>query len=230
MAIQLPLNIQLRDDATFSSFFIGDNQQVTQALMRFASGQDDPFLYLWGAKGAGKSHLLQATCNSANEKGVSAVYLPLQEWPMLSPSVLQGIEKIPLICLDDVEAIAGNAIWEEALFHAFNRIKAVESRLLIAADCSPLTLPLKLPDLKSRLAWGTTYQLHRLSDEQKLQALMLRAKGRGLTLNPTVGQFLLSRCPRDMNELFRTLEVLDAASLAEQRRLTIPFIKQVLSL
>lgn len=225
---QLPLNIQLRDDATFASFFAGDNLQTVKALTRLSSGLDEPYVYLWGTKGSGKSHLLQATCNAANDVGVAAVYLPLQDWETLSPLVLQDLEKIPLVCLDDVQAIAGNPVWEEALFHAFNRIKAAESRLLISAEASPLNIDVQLPDLKSRLAWGVTYQLHRLDDEQKLQALILRAKIRGLSLNKTVGQFLLSRCPRDMNELFHTLETLDNASLAEQRRLTIPFVKHVL--
>jgi DnaA family protein len=225
---QLPLNIQLRDDATFASFYEGDNLQVVKALTQLARGLDEPFLYLWGQKGAGKSHLLQAACHAASELNVAAVYLPLQEWRNLSPLVLQDLEKVPLVCLDDIESIAGNELWEEALFHAFNRIRSQNVRLVISSETSPLSLPIQLPDLKSRLAWGVTYQLHRLNDEQKLAALILRAGVRGLSLNKTVGQFLLSRCPRDMNELFHTLERLDDASLSEQRRLTIPFVKQVL--
>lgn len=228
MTIQLPLNIQLRIDSTFASFYEADNHQTVRALMQLARGQDEPFLYLWGAKGSGKSHLLQATCHAANQINVPAVYLPLAEWHSLSPVVLQDLEKIPLVCLDDIHSIAGQKIWEEALFHAFNRIKAAGTRLLVSAESSPLTIELKLPDLKSRLAWGVTYQLNRLNDENKLNALMLRAELRGLSLNKTVGRFLLSRCPRDMTELFHTLERLDNASLAKQRRLTVPFVKEIL--
>lgn len=227
---QLPLNIQLRDDATFASFYSGDNLQTVKALLRFSSGLDETSIYLWGTKGAGKSHLLQATCNAANELGVPAVYLPLQEWQTLSPVILKDLENIPLICVDDVQAITGNRAWEEALFHAYNRIKATATRLLVASDTSPFNIQIHLPDLKSRLTSGVTYQLHKLNDDQKLFALTLRAKVRGLSLSKTVGQFLLSRCSRDMNELFQTLETLDHASLAEQRRLTIPFIKQTLNI
>lgn len=228
MGAQLPLNIQLRIDSTFASFYSGENEETVKALMRLAQGQDEPFLYLWGRNGAGKSHLLQATCAAASQINVAAVYLPLSEWQTLSPLILQDLDKIPLVCLDDIHSISGQKIWEEALFHAFNQIKSSGTRLLVAAESSPLNLTIKLPDLKSRLAWGITYQLHPLNDEDKLNALILRAEMRGLALNKAVGQFLLSRCPRDMIELFNTLEILDNASLAKQRRLTVPFVKEIL--
>lgn len=230
MTAQLPLNILLRDDATFSSFYVGDNLETLKALTRFASGLDEPFLTIWSKNGAGKSHLLQAACHLASTLNVRSVYLPLEDYKNLSPIILQNLEKIPLVCLDDVHLIAGNTLWEEALFHAFNRIRSLSTRLLISMETSPLQSPFVLPDLKSRLAWGVAYQLHSMNDEQKLEALMQRAKARGLELNKGVGQFLLSRCPRNMTELFKTLDLLDQASLAEQRRLTVPFVKQVLGL
>lgn len=227
---QIPLNIQLRDDSTLESFYVGDNTQVFQAMMDLAEGLGESFIYCWGAVGAGRTHLLQATCHAVIEAGRPAAYIPLRELNNLEPSLLQGLESLSLVCLDDVQWIAGNAAWEEALFHLFNRIRAVNGRLLISANVSPLHIALKLPDLKSRLAWGVVYQLHALSDEQKWHALALRAKCRGLQLNKTVSQFLLSRCSRDMAQLFQYLENLDKASLTEQRRLTIPFVKQVLGI
>lgn len=228
MLAQLPLNIQLRDDATLESYYAGDNQQAWQAVNEISHGAGENFLYLWGKYGVGRSHLLQAACHKARGLGVAAVYIPLQESLFLSPQFVQGLENIPLVCLDDIQSIAGQAIWEETLFHLFNRIRAQNTRLLIAASDSPKNIAVQLPDLKSRLAWGVTYQLQALTDDQKLDALALRAHCRGLELSKTVGQFLLSRCPRNMTELFQTLEQLDKASLAEQRRLTIPFVKQVL--
>lgn len=225
---QLPLNIQLRDDATFASFFIGNNAQIIKAIQTFAHGKGEPFLFLWGSQSAGKSHLLQAVCHEASLLNISAVYLPLKEWQSLSPRLLEDVESRALVCLDDIQAIATQKEWEEALFHAFNRIRASQTRLLISADRAPSLLPLNLPDLKSRLSWGVTYHLQSLNDEQKLQALMLRAKARGLTLNKQAGQFLLTRSSRDMNQLFSVLDRLDHASLAEQRRLTIPFLKKIL--
>lgn len=142
--------------------------------------------------------------------------------------MLSGLENVSLICLDDIEAIAGQEKLEEALFHLFNRVRANNQRLLITGSTAPANLNIKMPDLRSRLAWGIAYQLKALSDDQKLSALRQRAQSRGLQLDPTVGRFLLRRCPRNMRELFATLEALDQASLVQQRRLTIPFVKEVL--
>ena len=232
MIDQLPLNIQLRDDATLDSFYPGDNVEALNAIQQIAKGEGENFLYIWGQTGVGRTHLLQAACHFATESGVTAIYIPLkgQCGAKFSPEILQGIEDLSLVCLDDIDEAAGFSNWEEALFHLFNRIRSNNGRLIVSSAFAPKDLPIKLPDLKSRLSWGVIYQLHRLNDEQKISALQLHAEQRGIELSETVGQFLLNRCSRNMNELFSVLEKLDRASLAEQRRLTIPFVKQVLDL
>jgi DnaA family protein len=228
MSNQLSLNLQLRDDATLTSFYPGENQETLMAVTAFAKGEGEPFLYLWGQAGVGRSHLLQAVCHAATENSVSVLYIPLLTQNTIPSEFLQGIETLPLVCIDDVQKISGNALWEEAIFHLFNRIKMENGRLLVSANVPPTQLAINLPDLKSRLSWGVVYQIHPLRDEDKLQALQCRARYRGLQLDKTVGRFLLNRCPRNMVQLFHTLELLDKASLTEQRRLTIPFVKQVL--
>lgn len=225
---QLPLGFRLRDDATFDSFLATENEQVLHSVMQIVKGLGDNFIYIWGPEGSGRSHLLQASCHAAPEYKQTAVYLPLEELISLNSDLFSGLENIALVCIDDVEKIAGNAVWEEQLFHFFNRIRANGNRLIVAANSAPNQLPIKLPDLKSRLSWGVVYQLNALNDENKLAALQLRAQGRGLDLDKSVGKFLLRRCPRNMAQLFETLEQLDQASLAKQRRLTIPFLKEVL--
>lgn len=225
---QLPLGFRLRDDATFASFLPTGNEQVLSAVMNNVRGIGDPFIYIWGPVASGRSHLLQATCHAAPEFRQTVVYLPLDIPSKLTPDLFGGLENVDLVCIDDVEKISGNPVWEEKLFHLFNRIRANNKRLIIAADAPPTTLKIILPDLKSRLSWGVVYQLNVLNDEQKLAALQLRAQCRGLDLDPAVGRFMLRRCPRNMVELFSMLEQLDQASLAEQRRLTIPFVKEVL--
>ncbi len=229
---QLTLGFGLRDDATFASFFPGNNLQIQNAVLNWVHGKGDSFLYIYGAQDAGKSHILQAACHAAAELLRSAAYLPLPAAKLLGSElandVFVGLENVELLCIDDLDNIVSNKLWEENLFHLFNRIRSNGNRLLIAATAPPLNLPIHLPDLQSRLAWGVIYQLHTLDDEQKLAALQLRAQSRGLELEPAVGRFLLRRCPRNMGLLFATLEKLDQASLAEQRRLTIPFVKDVL--
>ena len=229
--MQLPLGVHLLDDATFVSFYEGHNGLVLTALREWMTSTAlDPYLYIWGEKGVGRTHLLQAVCYEATLKDASACYLPLAQYVDETPRMLEGLENCDFICVDDVESIAKNAEWEEGLFHLFNRVRGASRHLLIAGDTAPCHLSIQLPDLKSRLGWGTTFQVHALEDEQKLIALQLRAKARGLVLSDEVGRFLLRRCDRDMNALYQTLGRLDAASLSAQRRLTIPFIKQVLSI
>jgi DnaA family protein len=149
----------------------------------------------------------------------------LDELVEYSPGVLESMEQLPLVALDNIQAIAGKADWEEALFHLFNRIRDRQGHLLIAANNSPKNLGINLPDLVSRLTWGMVYQVEPLEDDDKVQALLLRAKRRGLNMGDDVARFILTRGPRDMQGLFDLLDTLDQASLSAQRKLTIPFIK-----
>ncbi len=225
MAAQLTLDIGLRDGATFALFEPGANLPLVAAL----EAAEEPFLFLWGPVGCGRTHLLQAACHHHASQGGSPVYLPL---PALvaqgAVAMLEGLEQLGLICLDDLEAVAGEPIWERALFNLYNRARAAGTRLIAAAASPPQTLPIALPDLRSRLAWGPVFQLQELDDAGKIAALRRRAAGRGLELPEEVGQWLLRRCERDLPSLLLQLDRLDHASLAAQRRLTIPFVRSVL--
>lgn len=155
------------------------------------------------------------------------MYLPLAELAEHGPQLLDNVEFCDLLCLDDIQAVAGQRHWEEALFHAFNRLRDAGKQLLIAANAAPRELGVELPDLQSRLSLALVFQLHELSDDDKLRALQLRASRRGLRLPDDVGRFILARSVRSMTVLFDTLEQLDHASLQAQRKLTIPFLKKL---
>ncbi len=225
---QLALTIKLNDEATLADFNWGSNQLLRQQLYNMLTLKEERLLYLWGAQGSGKSHLLQAACQAVNLTE-SAIYLPLhllQEW---GPQVIEGLEDQALVCIDDIDAIAQNAAWEEALFHLYNKIKDMEkSLLIISGNQAPMNLPIKLADLRSRLGWGLVIQLIELNDEDKINTLKLHALKRGFDLPESVGQFLLSRCSRNMHDLHELLNRLDDASLAAQRKITIPFVKEIL--
>lgn len=222
---QLPLRIGLRDSATFANFYPGANAGASHALQQ----GEEPFIYLWGADGCGKSHLLQAACHTAGEQGSRSFYLPLDE-PGIAPSMLEGLESMGLVCLDNLQAVAGNDDWEQALFHLYNRLRESGNHLLAAGNAAPGALGLRLPDLVSRLGWGPVFQLQPLDDTGKAEALRLRAANRGMQMSVEVASYLLQRAPRDMHALFALLERLDEGSLAAQRKLTIPFIRQLLAL
>jgi DnaA family protein len=157
-------------------------------------------------------------------------YLPLREVAGLSPELLEGLEQQDLVCLDDVHAIAGNDDWERAVFGLFNRVRDRNGRLLVAATRRAGQCGFRLADLVSRLDWGVAYVLMPLVDRQVVAALGLRARRRGLELPDETAQYLLKRMPRDLPSVFNLLDRLDEASMIEQRRLTVPFVKSVLDL
>lgn len=226
---QLPLAIQLPDDETFTSFWPAGNEALLAHLQTAQGHGQVDVTYVWGAPGSGKSHLLHAAC--AQRPDLPCVYLPLRMTDVMAPEMLEGLEYSPLICIDDIEQVAGQPEWERKLFDLYNRIHELQQGcLLISANAPARRLPWQLPDLRSRLDWGTAYRLVSLSDDDKLEALQMRARGRGLQLGEDAGRFLLNHCARDMRSLWQTLDRLDHASIAAQRRLTIPFIKEALSL
>ena len=225
---QLSLNLCLKDAATFSNFFVGPNNQLVDVLGSLHINNEINFVYFWGSAGAGKSHLLNALCQLFDENGLSTFYLPLEETEQLNPQMLDNLEELDLICIDNINLIAKNNAWEEKLFHCFNNTIEHNKNIVITANASPQSLTLGLSDLKSRMASGLIFELHALSDVEKMAGLKLRAKLRGLELDDLAAQFLLHHYSRDTKNLFETLDILDKAALTAQRKLTIPFIKNIL--
>ncbi len=229
---QLSLQVHLEDDATFANFYAPPNHanaQIVTALQQSLLPMGEHFLFLSAAVGSGVTHLLQATCNYAELQGRSVQYLPLDEFANLPPEpLLERLESVQLVCLDNVQAVMGLPQWERALFRFYNMMRDLGHVLVMGADCGPRELPVQLPDLQSRFCWGLAFQVRPLDDEGKRLALQARARARGLELSEEVAQFIMHRAPRNMQELFSVLQRLDQVSLAEQRRLTIPFIKQTL--
>ncbi len=228
MSKQLTLGVTLRDDATFSNFYVGCNEHVIHHLRELLESPREHFMYLYGNEGVGVSHLLQAVCHSAFAQHLNAIYLSLSD-PQLTPEVLQDLEAIDVVCLDDLESVLGQPQWEESLLHLYNRVREQGTRLLMGARHKPAALQCSLLDLKSRLSWGLVLAITHLSNQEKGLALGLRAAQRGLQLPGAVTQYLLRHYAQNMTALFQALDHLDAASLSEKRRLSVPFVKQVLA-
>ncbi len=229
LPVQLPLSVQLRDDATFANFYSGRNETLVNLLDMDRAGVDrEQFVFLYGPHGVGCSHLLQAACHQVDRQGGRSIYLPMKELVYYFPNLLEGIERLQLVCLDDIDEVAGDPLWEEALFDLFNRLRDSKTRFLVAAANPPRALGIQLPDLVSRLGWGLVFQVNPLADSEKVAALKLRARHRGFDLSDEVARFIIHRGTRDMGNLFSLLHKLDSASLRAKRKLTIPFIKEVM--
>jgi DnaA family protein len=222
---QLPLRVRLRDSARLASFVPGRNAEV---FASFSGGW--PSLqrttWLWGRAGTGKSHLLQAACADAGERGGAAAYFDLAATE--EPAVLEGCETFDVVCLDNLDAAARSPPWNAAIFRLYTLLQDGRGRLVVASASPPASLEFELPDLRSRLLAASVHQLHELDEAGQIAALRLRAARRGLDLAEDAAVYLVHRLPRDLHSLFAVLDRLDEASLAAQRRLTIPFLREAL--
>jgi DnaA family protein len=225
---QIPLSVELRPEAEFAEYLPGPNAEALAVTAGWATGTDEPFLYLFGPSGTGKTHLLQAACRAASVKGMQAVYVPLAH-PGLDASALDDLERAAMVALDDVQAIAGNALWERALFNLYNRLREAGHRLLVSGDAPSAELPLDLPDLRSRLGWGPAYRLRPLDEADCGQLLRDSATRRGLALSSDALDYILRRCPREPRHLLALLAKLDRASLRHKRRPTLALVRDVVN-
>jgi DnaA-homolog protein len=219
---QIPLGVRLQDRSVFASFLAGDNSLALAAMQRMASGSDR-CAYLQGPAGSGKSHLLQALCAAVP----GSAYFPLAQLLASGPEVLEGADQLAAVALDDLHAVAGDAGWERRLFALYNDCEGRGTRLVVAARQPANGLGVALPDLRSRLASMPHFALRPLDEAQQRQALQLRAAQRGLELPDETVRYLQRRYARDMSSMEALLEKLDAASLQEQRRITVPFIRRI---
>lgn len=225
---QLHLPITFSERLDFSTYVTGANSQITRTLLAIAGGEQKQNIFLWGGSGVGKTHLLQAVCMAAGDLQRTAAYVPLKLLGEIRPEVLLGLEDYDVVCLDDVDCIAGDQTWESAIFNLFNACRENRRPLLMTAAVNPNRIPVQMVDLHTRLGWDLVFQLRSLADGDRLQALVLRARSRGLDVSAEVLQYLLQHVPRDTHTLFGWLQRLDQECLARKRRLTIPFIRELL--
>ena len=220
---QLPLNLNVDSENRFQNFLEFDNESE---VVRELKGEFS-IVYLWGAAGSGRTHLLQAVSYEAYIKQESSIFLPLKEAGRYSPEILSGIEGVDVVCLDDIQAIAKDLSWEEAIFRLYNYAQETNCKLVISADRAPQKLPMNLADLKSRLCSFPVFMLHSPDEKAQLEILRYRAKLRGVKLENDVLKFISKNMRRGLNEIIDLLDKLDTASKIEKRKITIPLIKKV---
>ena len=226
---QIALDLYLRDEYSFDNFYTGANQLPVYGLQAWVSGQGNWFVFLSGAAGSGVSHLMQASCLAAQKAQRTVIYLPMLELAGETTELLDNLENMDFVCIDNIEAIAGDALWEEGIFHLYNRISAEGGRLLIAGRTMPSGLKLSLADLESRLNSGVSYRLNKSSDEDKLSILRLRASCRGFELSEELAKYILVRSNRQLEALIDVLDKIDKHSLESKRKVTIPFVKELMA-
>ena len=226
-ARQLPLALRYPPDQRFGTYVAAPAGALAQ-LHALAQLPGADWLYLCGPLGVGKTHLALAVCAAAETAGRRAAYLPLKAAAGRMDDALDALDGSDVIALDGLDAIAGDRDEEVALFDFHNRARSAGIALLYSAQATPDALPLALPDLRSRLAQCARIALLPLDDDGRRAVLRERAQRRGLILDEAALEWLLKRVGRDLAGLTGLLDRLDQASLAAQRRVTVPFLRKVL--
>lgn len=226
---QLPLPMRLRASSVFASYHAGPNSDVV-AILNGLSAVVSPVLFIYGVSGVGKTHLLQALCARAGEQRHAVAYFPMRELGSYGPELLDGAEQMALVCVDDAGIVLTQPKWNRALFNLYRELEERGGKLVLADEQPPAAIRFALRDLSSRVLAGTVLRVQPLAELDQIAALRLHAQQRGLELPDDVANFLLRRLPRDMRSLCDFLDELDLASLTAQRRITVPFVSQILSL
>ena len=234
---QLILNLEAPKPPTLESFVTGRNAEVTKLLTALLQahrsarplGLDQRFIYVWGQAGAGKSHLLQALAGSPGVRyldaaGLDATGLDAAATIAAAFNFDFGVQ---LYLIDDCDRLAPEA--QIAAFALFNQVREHGGALVATGSVPPAQLALR-EDLRTRLGWGLIYQLHELSDDEKIEALTRSAQTRALVLSPGVLPYLMTHFQRDMRSLSAMLDALDRYSLETQRPITLPLLRSLLQL
>jgi DnaA family protein len=224
---QIPLGFGAPPHLRLAGFVAGDNAAALDAVAAVGQGRSDAWLYLAGPPASGKSHLLAAACHEAAARG--AQYLPLARLGAGAEEALIALAPRPLVAVDDVEVVAGRLGAEIALFDAYNRVRDAGGVMLLAARHRPGLLGLALPDLASRLAACTLFELALLGEAERRAVFLARAAERGLSIDDGVLEFLFRRHARDLGALLALLDRIDRESLAAQRRVTVPFVRRLIA-
>ena len=229
---QLTLNMRLPSYANWENYDFSCSPGTLPALQKIAQQPAPEVVFLQGAKGTGKSHLLQATAQVAIDEGWQVGYLSAAELLTMGTEagaeMLAGFDQFQLLCIDDIESLCQTKTWCEALFHLYNANQHLGHRLLLSSADTAHSMTCALPDLKSRLQLALMMPLHALDEARQCQQLIHRARQLGLVMSAEVAQYICLHSQRNMGAVMAVLQTLDTASWQAKRKLTIPFVKQTM--
>ena len=226
---QLTLPIERAYEQTLVNFVPGQNEEVVSAL-ELGTGS---FTGIWvcGAKSTGKTHLLRGATLASEDLAATAIVdcsLARTSRDHLLSALYRIGRYARVVALDNVVDLAADEACEEALLTVYERVRAVDGLFVVADRLAAAATEFRMNDLNSRLRGLMHYRLVALTDEDKAELLIARARHRGYTLSDSVLAYWLSRGSRDLSVLLTDLDRLDRASLVHRRHVTIPLLKDVL--
>lgn len=235
---QLSLGLGLSNKMTLNNFINTENKTITEYINNLLTAEHkenlseilEKNLYIYGESGSGKTHLLHGICNLANEKQLSSIYLDAKSITEKDIQNLEEIQYLEVICVDNIEHIAGKEQWEMAFFNLFNNAYMKGTSLIMASSHKPKKLNIKLPDLLSRLQWVLAFKINPLQDDDLLQALKNKCIHKGIIISEQILEFIIYRLSRNLSELSIAIEKLSGLAIANKRKVTIPFVKKILDI
>ena len=223
---QLQLDVSREDPCVFENFYNGANADVVTALRSLISQDSASPFWLWGAPATGKTHLLLAAVRAASDQGLTSAYLPAHAG--FKPDALDALRNIELLCIDDADKIAGEPKVEEAMGGLCRELERRDSRLVLAAASTPAGSGFERDDMRTRLASGQIWKLQPLTDEERLEAVQLRVRSRGIKLPEATARFLMRRVRRNPSDVFILVDQLAALAASRSKQLTVPFVRLAL--
>ncbi len=213
---QLALELATPPAPTLDNFVVGGNAEIVASLRALVRSEGERFIYLWGASGSGRTHLLRATLQELRAAGrsVHEYSAPLDE---VADQDALGVDNVQFL----------DAAKQIELFNIYNMLRDGSGLLVATGSAAPAQLPLR-SDLQTRLAWGLVYEVRTLSEADRRTALLDYARARGFALADEVADYLLVRVPRDMNSLRALVDAMDRLSLEQKRAVTVPLARELL--
>jgi len=220
---QLGLPISL-DSKMLLDNFLG-NKQLLKFITEIYVDKTSAEIYVYGASGLGKTHLLQGAALKALSEQQSAMYIDC--FNPLPEHVLESIEQLNWISIDNIDVINNNQ--QDLFFDLYNRAKQAKVTMLISGSGLPSELSV-MKDLKTRLGLATIFQLEELDDELTMSVLNNQMIDRNLSIDSKIYEYLFKYYSRDVKILLSAMDELDKASLQAKQNITIPFVKNILRL
>ena len=226
---QIALPLSLDRQFSFDNFVADRAELILSSLQSLILGKGEIQLGLWGGAATGKTHLLNASADFARKNGVLLQIYDGAQLCHCDADEFEGFSHCDVLAIDNLDAIAGSAAWEACFYQVINRCREGEFRLLFSLTDKPAALTTKLDDFRSRLQWGLLLELPQVGDSEIRQILRRRAQLLGINLSDEVISYLMNHHARDLGEQIGILRRLDEISLSQQRRVTIPLVKQALA-
>lgn len=229
MSQQIVIPVSGLNELTFNSYCSKQNNALVSQLIRTVHNpQTNPVMFIWGQSGSGKTHLLNACCDLAKSNNQPFTYVSADNLDAQRLSA-SDVAAETVFCIDNLERIGGNRETAVVLMSWYEQTVSGKG-CMIAAAAKPLEqIELGTADLKSRLSVGGSYYVEPLDESDTRLALKQRAHQRGFDLGDSVLDYIMNHFERDTTSLFAMLDRIDSASLTHQRKVTIPFIRELLS-